>query len=121
MSGRVTLLTGAVTAVVGECVLLAWAVGATMATSVVSGWRVMVPSTAFGFVCVGGGLSAASTLAPTVARSRRRAAAGARRAGHSRRCTVFEYIAGVRLGVESWLGISFRRTRRILMRAACRR
>ena len=60
VSGPLTRLAGVATAIAGLLVLAGWALGSTQAASLVAGWRVMVPSTAFGFLCVGVGLVLAS-------------------------------------------------------------
>src|SRR4029453_9954667 len=107
MPDRFTLVAGAGAVFAGCFVLAGWALGSTAAASLVEGWRVMVPSTAFGFVCIGLGLTAASRLRP-----------GDRTgATFIRVCalvalvvpvvTVAEYLFRVRVGVESWLGVSF--------------
>src|SRR5262245_26951082 len=62
MPDRLTLAAGAITVLAGVTVLIGWSLGLTTATSLVAGWRVMVPSTAFGFVSIGLGLTAAARL-----------------------------------------------------------
>jgi signal transduction histidine kinase/CheY-like chemotaxis protein len=107
MPDRLTLTAGAVTVIVGVFVLVGWSVGSTTVASVVTGWRVMVPSTAFGYVCIGLGLTAAARLRADdrigIATVRFFALAAA----ILPLFTVAEYLFRVRFGVESWLGVSF--------------
>ncbi|MGH9383528.1 MAG: hybrid sensor histidine kinase/response regulator [Vicinamibacterales bacterium] len=107
MPDRLTLVSGTITVFVGCVVLAGWVLGSTAAASVVAGWRVMVPWTAFGFVCVGLGLTAASRLRP----DRPVGAALIRFLALATAVvpliTVVEYLFGNRYGVESWLGVSF--------------
>jgi len=95
------------TAIAGLLVLVGWALGSTQVASLAAGWRVMVPSTAFGFLCVGVGLSLSSALGT----DHRGGRLGVRvLAGISLILpvlTLFEYAFGVRLGIESWLGHDF--------------
>jgi signal transduction histidine kinase len=107
MSGSSSLAAGLVTAISGSLVLAGWALGYTGAASLVSGWRVMVPSTAFSFTCVGLGLVAAATSSferPIATLAVRALAAVVLVLPV---CTLLEYVFGVRWGVESWLGFSF--------------
>jgi signal transduction histidine kinase len=104
MTGRATVVAGALTALAGGCVFMAWALGSPIAATLVAGWRVMVPSTAFGFLCVGAGLTAAAFDRPAAVGVVRLLALAALVIPA---LTLVEYGAGVRLGVESWLGISF--------------
>jgi signal transduction histidine kinase len=97
------LTTGGVVATVAAAVLGSWAWGDLTPAAVVPGWRVMVPGTAFGFLCLGVGLAA-------FASGRRRmplVAAGA--AAVLPVATLIEYAFDIRWGVESWLGVSFPR------------
>jgi len=100
------LTAGMVVAVVGSVVLAGWAFEISQATSLWPGWRVMVPSSALSFVLIG------VTLAMEGRASRRQP----RPSGASLLpiaaailplLTVVEYLTGTRLGLESWLGISF--------------
>jgi two-component system CheB/CheR fusion protein len=107
MPGSVTLGAGLLTALVGAFVFAGWAFGSTAVASFGNGWRVMVPSTAFAFFCVGLGLISAARLRPG-----HRAATAAVRvfalaAIALPLVTVTEYLFQVRFGVESWLGVSF--------------
>ena len=109
VSGPLTLFAGLATALAGLLVLLGWALGATQAASIVTGWRVMVPSTAFSFLCIGIGLA---LCYPHGAGSRGRRVAVRMLAAVALALpllTLFEYASGVRLGVESWLGYDFSR------------
>ncbi len=96
-----------VTASAGAFILGAWLVGFTAAAGLVTGWRVMVPSTAFGFLCAGLGLVAASGRdagRPPVSLVVRTLALAAMVLPFA---TLLEYALGTRWGVESWLGVSF--------------
>jgi len=101
---RALAAVGALVAALGAAVLGTWAGGETALAAVVGGWRVMVPSTAFGFFCVGLGLAAFALDAP---RSRRAAPLFAALAMALPLATLLEYATGQRLGVENWLGIRF--------------
>ena len=107
MPDRLTLTAGAVTVIVGVLVLIGWSVGSTAPASVIGGWRVMVPSTAFGFVCIGLGLTAAARLRADdrigIATVRFFALASS----ILPLFTIAESLFRVRFGVESWLGVSF--------------
>ena len=96
-----------VTAAAGAFILGAWLLGFTAAAGLVTGWRVMVPSTAFGFLCAGLGLVAASSRdpgRPLVSLAVRALALAAMVLPFA---TLLEYALGTRWGVESWLGVSF--------------
>jgi two-component system CheB/CheR fusion protein len=105
MSGRLPLAVGVATAGVAGIVLLAWSAGHTDVPRLVMGWRVMVPSTAFGFLCAGLGLVIASTL-PS---DRRWARLAVRSLAMAMLvlplATLLEYATASRWGVELWLGI----------------
>ncbi len=98
---RVPVLTaGGLVAAVAATVLGGWAWGDLTPAAVVPGWRVMVPGTAFGFLCIGLGLVA-------FASGRLRLlliAAGAAVALPV--ATLIEYAFDLRWGVESWLVVS---------------
>ncbi len=110
MPDRLTLIAGAVAVFAGCFVLAGWALGSTGAASLVEGWRVMVPSTAFGFVCVGLGLTGASRLRPGDRTGATFVRVCALAALVIPVVTVAEYLFRVRVGVESWLGVSFAAT-----------
>ncbi|MGD9902036.1 MAG: ATP-binding protein [Vicinamibacterales bacterium] len=97
------LLAGGAVAAVGAAVLGTWAEGETALAALVRGWRVMVPSTAFGFVCIGLGIAGFAIDRPW---SRRAAPIAAAAAVVLPLVTLVEYVGGTRLGVEHWLGIS---------------
>jgi signal transduction histidine kinase len=107
MSGRVTRFAGVGITVAGLVVLAGWAVGNTTAASIVPGWRQMVPSSAFGFVCVGLALAVASAANPLPISSVVIVRLAGVAAAIVPLLTLFEYALGVRWGVESWLGFSF--------------
>ena len=91
----------------GALVLMGWVADLTAAKSLLPGWRVMVPSTAFAFLCLGTALAVAGA-----GRWPRWVRAGvvvtlALAGGTLPALTVVEYAAGLRLGVEGWLGFSF--------------
>lgn len=104
-----TFTAGVVVAVVGSVVLGGWALDMSLAKSLWPGWRVMVPSSALSFVLIGlalalalaGGASRRSPRSPGVERLLPIAAA------ILPLLTVGEYLTGTRLGLESWLGITF--------------
>lgn len=95
---------GALVAAAGAAVLGTWAGGETAFAALVRGWRVMVPSTAFGFVCVGLGIAAFALDGP---RSRRAPPMLGLLAVVLPVATLVEYATAQRLGVENWLGIQF--------------
>jgi signal transduction histidine kinase len=107
VSGPLTFLAGIATAIAGALVLVGWALGSTAAASLVAGWRVMVPSSAFGFVCAGAGLALASAFGPEHRSSRVVVRFLAGIGLVLPLLTLFEYASGTRLGVESWLGVDF--------------
>ncbi len=107
VSGSLTLFAGSATAIAGLLVLIGWDLGATRAASVVTGWRLMVPSTAFGFVCVGVGLALASVRGADHRGRRLAVRVLAGLALVLPVLTLFEYGTDLRLGVESWLGFDF--------------
>jgi signal transduction histidine kinase/ActR/RegA family two-component response regulator len=97
------LATGGLIAALAAVVLGGWVWG-TPAPSAVPGWRVMVPSTAFGFVCLGLGLMAFASG------HQRLPIAAACAAAVLPVATLVEYAVDVRWGVESWLGVPFPRS-----------
>ena len=107
MSGPLTLSAGLASALAGLLVLIGWAIGSTQAASLVSGWRLMVPSTAFGFLCVGIGLALCSVRGADRRAPRLAVRVLAAAALTLPVLTLFEYATNVRLGVESWLGFDF--------------
>jgi CheY-like chemotaxis protein len=62
VSAALTTLVGIATALGATIVLAGWTAGSTSAARLGAGWRVMVPSTAFGFVCAGLALTVASSV-----------------------------------------------------------
>lgn len=106
MSGRIPLAVGLVTASVAGTVLLSWSAGHALAPRLVMGWRVMVPSTAFGFLCAGIGLVFAS-IPPSDDRRSPRVAIRLLAAAMLVLpvATLLEYATGSRWGVEFWLGV----------------
>jgi signal transduction histidine kinase len=107
MPDRMTLVAGAVTVLVGALVLASWAFDSTAAASLIGGWRVMVPSTAFGFVCIGLGLTAASRLHANDRAGALIVRSLAFAASVLPLFTIAEYLFEGRYGVEAWLGVSF--------------
>lgn len=105
--GRHLALAGLCTAAAGGLVLVGWAADVGAAKSLLPGWRVMVPSTAFAFLCIGLALVVAGVA--TWPRWLRMALAAALSlaGGVLPVLTVVEYASGVRFGVEAWLGFSF--------------
>lgn len=108
MSSRQLLSASLSIAVAGTVVLAGWVLDLAIVTSLRDGWRVMVPSSAATFVLVG------VVLALESWRLRRYAAwqtpaivvlAGALLVIPA--LTLFEHAAGVRTGVEHWLGFTF--------------
>jgi signal transduction histidine kinase len=97
------LATGGLVAALAAVVLGSWVWGTPAPAAVVPGWRVMVPSTAFGFVFIGLGLMAFA------ADHRRVPIAAACTAAVLPVATLLEYAADTRWGVESWLGVPFSR------------
>jgi signal transduction histidine kinase/CheY-like chemotaxis protein len=105
MSGRLPQAVGVLTATAAAVVLLAGSIGYTEASRLVTGWRVMVPSSAFGFLCAGLGLIIAASLRANdriSARVALRAVALAMLVLPL--ATLLEYATGTRWGVELWLG-----------------
>jgi signal transduction histidine kinase len=105
MSGRLPLAVGLFASGAAAVVLLAWTVGLSDAPRLVTGWRVMVPSTAFGFICAGVGLIVAASIraddrVPARVAVRSLAALMLVLPG----ATLVEYATGTRWGVEHWLG-----------------
>jgi signal transduction histidine kinase len=103
MSGRLPGAVGVLTATAGAVVLLAWSVGYTEASRLVAGWRVMVPSTAFGFLCAGLGLMVAGIRAADRRPVRLTLRAIALVLLVLPLATLIEYATGTRWGVELWL------------------
>jgi signal transduction histidine kinase len=105
MSGHLRLAVGLFASGTAAVVLLAWTVGLSDAPRLVTGWRVMVPSTAFGFLCVGVGLIVAASIraddrVPARVAVRSLAALMLVLPG----ATLVEYATDTRWGVEHWLG-----------------
>jgi signal transduction histidine kinase len=105
MIGRIPLAVGAFTASAATAVLLAWSFGWSEAPRLVTGWRVMVPSSAFSFLCTGVGLMAAARLGSADALVRRAVVRMlALFAFAMPAATLVEYGGHVRIGIERWLG-----------------
>ena len=100
-----TAAVGGCVALVAAAILVAWASGDTTAAAWVTGWRVMVPSTAFVFVCVGLGVVTHGIGSPAMAR--RVVPLLALAAAWLPAATLIEYASGARFGLESALGIAF--------------
>ena len=100
-----TAAVGGCVALVAAAILVAWASGDTTAAAWVTGWRVMVPSTAFVFVCVGLGVVTHGIGSPAMAR--RAVPLLALAAAWLPAATLIEYASGARFGLESALGIAF--------------
>lgn len=103
MSAALTTLVGIATALGASIVLVGWAAGSSGAASLVTGWRVMVPSTAFGFLCAGVALAIASSVGPE-----RRAGGWIVRALALATLTLpaftlLEYALDTRWFIEQWL------------------
>jgi signal transduction histidine kinase/CheY-like chemotaxis protein len=96
--------TGAGVAMVAALVLGSWWAGFATAPAVVPGWRVMVPGTAFSFLCVGAALMVFAS-GRGVARVFVPALAAA--AITLPVLTIVEYATGERFGVERWFGVPF--------------
>jgi signal transduction histidine kinase len=97
------LTAGLSVALSAAVVLGAWIAGTSAIPRLVAGWRVMVPSTAFSFVCAGAALALlAGPRTPA-----RRLLAGALTAASTvlPLATLAEYTLDVRWDVESWLGV----------------
>ena len=106
MTARPILAAGALVSAAGTLVLAGWLFDFSTATSVMSGWRVMVPATAASFVLAGLAIMAAaghSRRVPNLLLSRCIATAGL----VVPLVTVVEYVTGVRTGIEGWFGVSF--------------
>ena len=101
---RGTAAVGTLVAALAAAVLATWAGGDTALASLVPGWRVMVPSTAFGFICIGLGIAGFGSglrlgrVSPPLL---------AALAAVLPVLTLVEYATGQRWGIESWLGIRF--------------
>jgi len=105
MSGRLPLAVGVFTASAAAAVLLAWMAGLSDAPRLVTGWRVMVPSSAVSFLCAGIGLALAAGLGPGDARAVRSAIRVlAALTLVLPVATLIGYGGGVRFGVEEWFG-----------------
>jgi len=100
-----TAAVGGCVALVAAAILVAWASGDTTAAAWATGWRVMVPSTAFVFVCVG--LGVVTHGIGSAALARRAVPLLAVAAAWLPAATLVEYVSGARFGVESTLGIAF--------------
>ncbi len=94
---------GAAIALGAALVLLGWVLDIAAAKSLVSGWRVMVPSTALCFIFLGTALAVCSAdrrgLAATASLALALAAATLAVA------TIHEYATGTRSGFETWGGL----------------
>ena len=95
------LATGGFVAAVAAVVLGSWVWGTPAPAAIVPGWRVMVPSTAVGFLFLGLGLMAFASG------HQRLPIAAACAAAVLPVATLLEYAADARWGVESWLGVPF--------------
>jgi len=103
VSAALTTLVGIATALGASIVLAGWTAGSTSAARLGAGWRVMVPSTAFGFLCAGLALAVASSVGVE-----RRAGAWTVRALAVATValpllTLLEYALGARWFIEQWL------------------
>lgn len=91
----------------GVLILLGWVADLTAAKSLLPGWRVMVPSSAFSFLCVGTALAVAGVSRwPRWVRAcvvLGLAVVGAALPA----LTAVEYTTGIRTGLETWLGFTF--------------
>jgi signal transduction histidine kinase/CheY-like chemotaxis protein len=103
VSGPLTLLAGLATASAGLLVLAGWTFGSTQLASLAAGWRLMVPSTAFGFLWAGLGLALCSVFGTVDWRMRVAVRLLALATVILPVLSLFEYATNVRLGVESWL------------------
>ena len=99
------VVTGGAVALIAALVLGGWWAGLAAPASVVPGWRVMVPGTAFGFVCVGLGLMVFASGYDAAGRWLLPALAAA--AAILPIATLGEYATGERWGLETWLGVDF--------------
>src|SRR5688500_14394007 len=106
MTARPILAAGAVVSAAGTLVLVGWLFDFSTATSIMTGWRVMVPATAASFVLAGLAIMTAaghSRRVPNLLLSRSIAIAGLAMP----LVTVVEYVTGIRTGIEGWFGVSF--------------
>jgi signal transduction histidine kinase len=105
MSARQPFAAGLVVGLSGALVLAGWALDITAAKSLLPGWRPMVPSSAWTFICLGAALIAGSrgSSALRAIAVPLLAIAGAVMPA----ATLIEYVSSTRLGVEHWLGFSF--------------
>ena len=103
LRARSTLAAAALVAGVGAVVLAGWLLDIASATSVLAGWRVMVPVTAVCFVLNAAAMALAAGHAVIAAR------AIALIALALPLLTFIEYLTGMRTGVEGWFGVAFDR------------
>ncbi|MEZ5284713.1 MAG: ATP-binding protein [Vicinamibacterales bacterium] len=103
-SARLTFAAGCLTTLGAAIVLAGWANDSTLPASIVSGWRVMVPSTAFVFLIVGIGLAVASSLGTGNAGGAIATRVLALVALVLPALTLAEHLLGTRWYIESWLG-----------------
>jgi signal transduction histidine kinase/CheY-like chemotaxis protein len=99
-------MAGAVVSAAGTLVLIGWLFDFSAATSIMSGWRVMVPATAASLVVVGLAIMTGaghSRRVPNLLLSRGLAIAGLALP----LVTVIEYLTGARTGIEGWFGVAF--------------
>ena len=98
---------GGAVALIAALVLGSWWAGLAAPAAVVPGWRVMVPGSAFGFVCIGLGLAIVGAGHDAAARWWLPVLAGL--AAVIPTATLGEYATGERWGLERWLGVDFPR------------
>ena len=99
-------MAGALVSAAGTLVLIGWLFDFSTATSIMSGWRVMVPATAASLVLIGLAIMTAaghSRRVPNLLLSRGIAVVGLALP----LVTVIEYLTGARTGIEGWFGVSF--------------
>ncbi|MGE0363969.1 MAG: ATP-binding protein [Vicinamibacterales bacterium] len=101
---RGVMAVGVSVAAVAGVVLAAWLGGDHRVAALVRGWRVMVPGTAFSFLCIGTGIVAAAVGGRG---GRGVAVAAALAALLFPVFSIAEYGSGARWGIESWLGVPF--------------
>ena len=109
MTVRPILAAGALVAFAGFAILLGWLFDLAAAKSVISGWRVMVPSSAASFVFAGMAIFLAAGQVhqqPRLLSTRGLAVAGL----VLPLVTFIEYLTGIRTGIESWFGVAFDQT-----------
>ena len=109
MSARPILPAGAIVTAVGGVVLLGWLFDVTTATSVMTGWRVMVPCTAASLVCAGVAIMLAAS-GGTIRSGRVAPRLFAVAACVLPAIAFVEHLTGRRTGFESWFGVVFDRS-----------